>query len=127
VVIINAGVAEWVDAQDLKSCGGKLPCRFESDPRHLKNSLVRSLVTRSKNCSASLTITLSATISYLTRCPLHRCLKRAGINRLPDTTGAHPKKQKCKPDPADYFHIDMTEVHTVAGKHGRIPPWQWRR
>jgi hypothetical protein len=29
-----AGVAEWVDAQDLKSCGGKLPCRFESDPRH---------------------------------------------------------------------------------------------
>jgi integrase-like protein len=33
----HAGVAEWVDAQDLKSCGGRLPCRFESDPRHLKN------------------------------------------------------------------------------------------
>jgi hypothetical protein len=29
-----AGVAELADAQDLKSCGGFPPCRFESGPRH---------------------------------------------------------------------------------------------
>ncbi len=28
------GVAELADAQDLKSCGGFPPCRFESGPRH---------------------------------------------------------------------------------------------
>jgi hypothetical protein len=66
--------------------------------------------------------TVSAIMSYLTRCALHRCLKRPGISRLPDAEGANPKKQKCTPDPADYFHIDMTGVRTVAGKHGRIPP-----
>ena len=31
-----AGVAELADAQDLKSCGGYTPCRFDSGPRHLK-------------------------------------------------------------------------------------------
>ena len=31
-----AGVAELVDAQDLKSCGPQGPCRFKSDPRHEK-------------------------------------------------------------------------------------------
>jgi hypothetical protein len=30
-----AGVAELVDAQDLKSCGNYFPCRFESGPRYL--------------------------------------------------------------------------------------------
>ncbi len=30
----HAGVAELADAQDLKSCGRFLPCRFESGPRH---------------------------------------------------------------------------------------------
>ena len=29
-----AGVAELADAQDLKSCGRLLPCRFEPGPRH---------------------------------------------------------------------------------------------
>ena len=29
-----AGVAELVDAQDLKSCGNLFPCRFESGPRY---------------------------------------------------------------------------------------------
>ena len=30
-----AGVAELADAQDLKSCGTNLPCRFDSGLRHL--------------------------------------------------------------------------------------------
>ena len=29
-----AGVAKLVDARDLKSLGRRLPCRFESCPRH---------------------------------------------------------------------------------------------
>ena len=29
-----AGVAELADAQDLKSCGGQTPYRFDSDSRH---------------------------------------------------------------------------------------------
>ena len=32
----QAGVAELADAQDLKSCGGKTPYRFDSDSRHHK-------------------------------------------------------------------------------------------
>ena len=32
--IKEAGVAELADAQDLKSCGGKTSCRFDSGPRH---------------------------------------------------------------------------------------------
>ena len=40
-----AGVAELVDAQDLKSCGNLFPCRFESGPRYkgqlkIKNSKI---------------------------------------------------------------------------------------
>jgi hypothetical protein len=31
---INAGVAEQADAQDLKSCGTKIPYRFDSGRRH---------------------------------------------------------------------------------------------
>ena len=39
-----AGVAELADAQDLKSCGGYTPCRFDSGPRHsLKNYFTRYL------------------------------------------------------------------------------------
>ncbi len=35
-----ARVAELVDAQDLKSCGSLLPCRFDSGPgHHLINNL----------------------------------------------------------------------------------------
>jgi hypothetical protein len=35
--ILVAGVAELVDAQDLKSCGNLFPCRFESGPRYNNN------------------------------------------------------------------------------------------
>ena len=34
MIILVAGVAELADAQDLKSCGRLLPCRFDSGPRH---------------------------------------------------------------------------------------------
>ena len=34
--IVYAGVAELADAQDLKSCGTNLPCRFDSGLRHLR-------------------------------------------------------------------------------------------
>ena len=33
--VCNAAVAELADAQDLKSCGTNLPCRFDSGLRHL--------------------------------------------------------------------------------------------
>ena len=32
----DAAVAEQADAQDLKSCGTNLPCRFDSGLRHLR-------------------------------------------------------------------------------------------
>jgi hypothetical protein len=40
---------------------------------------------------------LQATIPHLTRSALHRCLKRYGINRLPDIEGDKPAKKKFKP------------------------------
>ena len=36
-IVYYAGVAELADAQDLKSCGTNLPCRFDSGLRHLKS------------------------------------------------------------------------------------------
>ena len=33
----NAAVAEQADAQDLKSCGTNLPCRFDSGLRHVRD------------------------------------------------------------------------------------------
>ena len=39
-------MAELVDAWDLKSHGILIPCRFESDPRHSKNSVSLKLVER---------------------------------------------------------------------------------
>ena len=35
----NAAVAELADAQDLKSCGTNLPCRFDSGLRHYEKRL----------------------------------------------------------------------------------------
>jgi transposase InsO family protein len=59
---------------------------------------------------------LQATLPHLTRSALHRCLKRHGINRLPETEGDKPAKKKFKPYPIGYVHIDITEVRTEAGK-----------
>ena len=59
---------------------------------------------------------LQATIPYLTRSSLHRCLQRYGISRLPDVEGDKPKRSKFKRYPIGYFHIDIAEVRTEEGK-----------
>lgn len=59
---------------------------------------------------------LQATIPYLTRSSLHRCLQRHGISRLPDVEGDKPAKKKFKAYPIGFFHIDIAEVQTAEGK-----------
>jgi transposase InsO family protein len=59
---------------------------------------------------------LQATLPHLTRSALHRCLRRHGINRLPDMEGDKPAKKKFKPYPLGYVHIDIAEVRTEEGK-----------
>ena len=59
---------------------------------------------------------LQATIPQLTRSSLHRCLKRHGINRLPEIEGDKPPKKKFKDYPIGFFHIDIAEVQTEEGK-----------
>jgi len=58
---------------------------------------------------------LQPTIPHLTRSSLHRCLQRHGISRLPEL-GAKPQKKRFKKYPIGYFHLDIAEVHTEAGK-----------
>jgi hypothetical protein len=60
--------------------------------------------------------TLQATIPHLTRSALHRCLKRHGINRLPEIERDTPQQKKFRSYPTGYFHIDMAEVRTEEGK-----------
>ena len=60
--------------------------------------------------------TLQATIPHLTRSPLHRCLQRHGISRLPEVESDKPDKKKFKAYPIGYFHIDISEVRTEQGK-----------
>jgi transposase InsO family protein len=59
---------------------------------------------------------LQPTIPHLTRSSLHRCLERHGISRLPEIEGDKPKKQRFAAYPVGYFHIDIAEVRTEAGK-----------
>jgi hypothetical protein len=59
---------------------------------------------------------LQAAIPSLTRSPLHRCLQRHGISRLPEVEGDRPEKRKFKAYPIGYFHIDIAEVRTEEGK-----------
>jgi hypothetical protein len=59
---------------------------------------------------------LQATIPRLTRSALHRCLQRHGISRLPEIAGDKPAKQPFKRYPIGFFHIDIAEVRTEAGK-----------
>src|SRR2546421_7752279 len=59
---------------------------------------------------------LQETIPHLTRSPLHRCLQRHGIGRLPDVEGDKPAKNKFKSYPIGFFHIDIAEVQTAEGK-----------
>ena len=59
---------------------------------------------------------LQPTLPHLTRSALHRCLQRHGVSRLPDMAGETPGKKKFKAYPSGYFHIDIAEVRTEAGK-----------
>ncbi len=43
-VPMNARVAELADAQDLKSCGKRFPCRFDPDLEHQKSTSAFVLV-----------------------------------------------------------------------------------
>src|SRR5919108_3493233 len=59
---------------------------------------------------------LQPTLPHLTRSALHRCLQRHGVSRLPDMAGETPGKKKFKAYPSGYFHSDIAEVRTEAGK-----------
>jgi transposase-like protein len=59
---------------------------------------------------------LQTTVPHLTRSSLHRCLKRHGISRLPETQGDKPIKRKFKTYPIGYFHLDIAEVRTEEGR-----------
>ncbi|MFN8874268.1 MAG: IS481 family transposase [Brevundimonas sp.] len=59
---------------------------------------------------------LQPSIPQLTRSALHRCLQRHGISRLPDVEGDTPKRQRFKPYPIGFFHMDIAEVQTAEGK-----------
>src|ERR687893_2264574 len=55
-------------------------------------------------------------IPALTRSGLHRCLRRHGISRLPGAEGEGAGKKRFKAYPIGYFHLDIAEVRTEAGK-----------
>src|SRR3954454_20262160 len=59
---------------------------------------------------------LQPTLPHLTRSSLHRCLKRHGIARLPETEGDKPKRSRFKAYPIGFFHIDIGEVRTEEGR-----------
>ncbi len=59
---------------------------------------------------------LQATLPHLTRSSLHRCLQRHGISRLPEVEGDKPARKAFKSYPIGFFHIDIAEVQTAAGK-----------
>jgi hypothetical protein len=59
---------------------------------------------------------LQPLIPHLTRPPLHRCVQRHGIFRLPDIEGDKPKRQRFKRYPIGFFHIDIAEVQIAEGK-----------
>ena len=58
---------------------------------------------------------LQETIPHLTRSTLHRCFKRHGINRLPQSE-CKPAKKRFKKYPIGYFHVDICYVRTEQGK-----------
>jgi transposase InsO family protein len=59
---------------------------------------------------------LQASLPYLTRSSLHRCLQRHGISQLPSVEGDKPNTRKFKSYPIGYFHIDIAEVRTAEGR-----------
>ena len=61
---------------------------------------------------------LQKNIPKLTRSNLYRCLKRHGVQKLPSATPLTKKikAKKFKDYPIGYFHVDITEIRTKAGK-----------
>jgi hypothetical protein len=70
---------------------------------------------------------LQATIPYLTRSSLHRCLKRHGISRLPEIAGDKTTRKPFKRYPIGYFHLDIAEVRTEEGKLYLFVEKEWER
>jgi transposase InsO family protein len=62
-------------------------------------------------------ISLRDTIKTLTRSSLHRCLKRHGLNRLPQETQPKRVKQKFSDYPLGYVHVDITEIRLQKKKY----------
>ena len=58
---------------------------------------------------------LQETIPHLTRASLHRCFKRHGVNRLPQSD-SKPAKKRFKRYPIGYFHLDICHLSTDEGK-----------
>src|ERR1041384_228798 len=59
---------------------------------------------------------LQSRLPHLTRSSLHRCLKRHGISRLPDTEGERLSRGSFKSYPIGYIHVDIAEVRTEESK-----------
>src|SRR5215211_6696699 len=59
---------------------------------------------------------LQPSIPALTRSGLHRCFRRHGISRLPGAEGEGAGKKRFEAYPIGYFHLDIAEVRTEAGK-----------
>jgi len=60
-------------------------------------------------------VTLKRHIPSLSRSNLHRCLKRHGLNRLPEKN-TKPERKPFKKYELGYFHIDICEARTGEGK-----------
>ena len=58
---------------------------------------------------------LQETIPHLRRASLHRCFKRHGLNRLPQSE-SKPAKKRFKAYPIGYFHLDICHLSTDEGK-----------
>ena len=58
---------------------------------------------------------LQETIPHLSRASLHRCFKRHGVNRRPQSESKRAKK-RFKAYPIGYFHLDFCHVQTDESK-----------
>jgi len=59
---------------------------------------------------------LRHTIPRLTRSALHRCLKRHGISRLPESEDKTSRRGRFAETAIGYVHIDICELRLAAGK-----------
>lgn len=93
-------------------------CGPESRSTTLTREEEAAIVTFRKHTQASLDdcfYSLKKNIPILTRSSLYRCLKRHGINKLPQTKNEKEKK-KFKEYPPGYVHVDITQVYTEEGR-----------